>query len=65
MLPLKIKWMFIGTVFIKPILKIGTTTTIAMLFYFFQSGCIQIFMKFRDFSLFRVMKSLKNNPGAL
>jgi hypothetical protein len=65
MLPLKIKWMFIGTVFITPIQTIGTTTTIAMVFHFFQSGCIQMFMKFRDFSLFRVMKSLKNYPGAL
>ncbi len=48
--------MFPCTALGKPLLKIGTMLTKAVLFHFMQLGCVPIFMPYGDFSLFRLQR---------
>jgi hypothetical protein len=44
----------------KPLLKIGTMLTKAILFHFIQLGCVPIFTPFGDFSPFRLQRVKQN-----
>jgi hypothetical protein len=56
--------MFPCTALGKPLLKIGTMLTKAVLFHFIQLGCVPIFMPIGDFSLFRLQR-LRRRAGYL